>query len=556
MMKRLGLCGWIIVISCLLVRPTSCLAAQESLPDPAKEPVAVPTFHCIGLYWSPPGGSREREVMIRFRREGETRWQDGLPMRYNPIANTDEDLADYRGSLVNLTPGTTYEIELQLEGTNHSARLIAKTWDETFPVSETINVPGGKETLTITASGRPDGYRVYDGGGAVIDVEHKRDVCITIDASYVIVRNFILKGAGAHDTLKGIIGAIRIDGGHDIVIEDCDISDWGRTNPATGFGFDYDAAVLCRNRDVRRVIIQRCKMHHPFSDTNTWYEPKYPTHPQGPQCISFFNTAGNHVIRYNEMFSDLDHMYNDVVGGGSNASYRGSPSHDSDIYGNIVSHCWDDGLEVEGGNRNVRVWGNYITQCGMMIGNAATSIGPLYVWGNVVERSQWRPDYTGGNFMKMGFAGSEDWMTGHTYIFHNTIFSGDPLVPTGGLGGNRIVKHTISRNNILQVRSSDQRSISAAPENVDNDFDYDLFNGRVPADHEKHGIRGVPIYVAKAGFDGTKKMGIFQLQGTSPGAEAGVVIPNFTPLFIGKAPDMGAHQRGAEPLRFGIAGGK
>ena len=56
-------------------------------------------------------------------------------------------------------------------------------------------------------------------------------------------------------------------------------------------------------------------------------------------------------------------MYNDVIGGGSNGSFRGSPGPDSDIYGNLVSHCWDDGLEVEGGSRNVRIWDNYITQC-------------------------------------------------------------------------------------------------------------------------------------------------------------------------------------------------
>ncbi len=532
------------------------LTAEPS-SDTTQQPLAISTFHSIGLYWSPPGGSADRKVLVRFRRQGEENWQQGLPMRYNPIPNTDEDLADYRGSLVHLRPGTTYQIELQLEGTNQSARFTASTWSETFPIGQVIKVSGGKEPLAIKESGRPDAYRVYDGGGAVIDVEHRHDSCITIDASYVIVRNFVLKGAGNTQNVRGsAIGAIRIDGGHDIVIEDCDISDWGRTNPKTGFGVDYDSAILCRNRDVRRVIIQRCKLHHPFSDANNWYEPIYPTHPQGPQCISFFNTSGNHVIRYNEMYSDMDHMFNDIVGGGSNASYRGSPGHDSDIYGNIVSHCWDDALEVEGGNRNVRVWGNYIAQAAVAIGNAPTSIGPLYIWGNVAQRSQWRPDHTGGYFLKMGFAQGEQWMTGHMYIFHNTIFAGDKLLFTGGLGGNRIVKHTVSRNNILHILSPTRHSISAAPQNVDNDFDYDLFNGRVPEGHEKHGIRGEPAYVSNAGFDPKTKTGIFQLEATSPGAEAGVVIPNFTPPFSGKAPDVGAHQRGAPPLRFGVSAGK
>src|SRR5262249_28748093 len=141
-------------------------------------------------------------------------------------------------------------------------------------------------------------------------------------------------------------------------------------------------------------------------------------------------------------------------------SFRGAPGPDSDVYGNLVSHCWDDGLEIEGGNRNTRVWGNYITQTMMGIGNAATSIGPLYVWRNVFARCQQTPEGGGGNFLKMGYASSEDWMTGHMYVFHNTIFRGDEWPATGGLGGERIVKHVVSRNNILQVREVRNHSLS------------------------------------------------------------------------------------------------
>jgi hypothetical protein len=248
-------------------------------------------------------------------------------------------------------------------------------------------------------------------------------------------------------------------------------------------------------------------------------------------------------------------MFNDTIGGGSNGSFRGSPGPDSDIYGNLVSHCWDDGLEVEGGNRNTRVWNNYITQSMMMIGNAATSIGPLYIWRNVCARSQWQPNSGGGYFLKMGFAGGEQWMTGHQYVFHNTLFRVDQYLPTGGLGGNRIVKHTVSRNNILHVREPENRCVSEAEQNIDNDFDYDLYNGRVPQDQESHGIRGEPIYAANAGFDPETGIGQFQLDPSSPGAGTGQSIPNFSDGYTGDAPDVGAHQRGTLPMRFGVAAG-
>ena len=546
----------------------------------ADTPLAIPTFHSLGLYWSPPGGAASELVLIRYRPEGDAKWNEGLPMRYNPISQTDEDLADYRGSIVHLNPGTTYEIELALSGTaaargdarppggsaaREDARpagngeavvrtnFMAKTWGEDFPVGETIRVTDRDTTLAITESGTANAWRVYDGGGATIDVRHQHDACITIDASYVIIRNFTLKGGGTTNRApKRVIGAIRVNGGHDIVIENCDISDWGRLNPATGFGFDYDSAIFSNRGEVKRLVIQRNKLHHPTYDGSTWYEPKYPTHTMGPQVITLFNTGGNHVIRYNECYSDLEHMFNDGIGGGSNGSFRGAPGPDSDIYGNLVSHCWDDGIEVEGGSRNVRIWDNYIEQAMMMIGNAPASIGPLYIWRNVATRSQSQPDAGGGNFLKMGYARSEDWMTGHQNIFHNTIFKSGEWLPTGGLGGNRIVKHTTSLNNILHVRTARNWSASADRRNAGNHFDYDLFNGRVPEDQEQNGIRGEPIYASGARFDHATKTGQFQLTPESPGAAAGKAIPNFTPPFAGKAPDIGAHQRGARPIQYGI----
>ncbi|MBI4659976.1 MAG: right-handed parallel beta-helix repeat-containing protein [Verrucomicrobia bacterium] len=519
----------------------------------AEAPFAIPTFHCLGLYWSPLGGAAERQVLIRYRRQGAPEWKEGLPMRYNPVPKTDEDLADYRGSIVHLTPGTTYEVQLSLAGTQTTANLTATTWSEEFPVGKIVRATDRNTPLAITESGTPKAWRVYDGRGTTIDVRHQHDSCITINASNVVVRGFALKGAGATNLVpRRTIGAIRIEGGRDIVIEGCDISDWGRLNPATGFGFDYDAAIYSRSSALKRLIVQRCKLHHPSYDGSNWYEPKYPTHSMGPQVITLSNTAGNHVIRYNECWSDLDHMYNDGIGGGSNGSFQGSPGPDSDIYGNVISHCWDDGIEVEGGSRNVRVWDNYLTQCMMMIGNAPASIGPLYIWRNVVAHSQSQPNAGGGNFLKMGFANSEDWMTGHMYVFHNTIFKSDEWLPTGGLGGNRIVKHTLSRNNILQVRSPQNWSASDNKQNTGNDFDFDLCNGRVAQSQETHAIRGEPSYAEGAGFDQRTQTGRFHLAPDSPGAGEGQPISNFSDGFTGKAPDIGAHQRGTPPIQYGV----
>lgn len=76
--------------------------------------------------------------------------------------------------------------------------------------------------------------------------------------------------------------------------------------------------------------------------------------------------------------------------------------------------------------------------------------------------------------------------------------------------------------------SPDDYSASDSEHNSDNDFDHDLFNGKVPSDQEAHGVRGEPRHAGDAGFEAATRTGRFQL-----------------------APDSGA-----PPMRFGVDAGK
>ena len=155
--------------------------------------------------------------------------------------------------------------------------------------------------------------------------------------------------------------------------------------------------------------------------------------------------------------------------------------------------------------------------------------------------------------MKMGYADNESWMTGHMYVFNNTIFQPNDE-GANGLGGEpKPIKHCVSRNNILQARSTDTHSISTDKKrSTDNDFDYDLLSGRCPDGQEKHGIKGTPHYVPGAGFSFDIKTGNFELNADSPGLDKGEVIPNFCDVYKGAGPDMGAQEAAAPPIVFGI----
>jgi hypothetical protein len=311
-------------------------------------------------------------------------------------------------------------------------------------------------------------------------------------------------------------------------------------------------------------------MHHPRSNSNNWRQARpapgkrESTHPEGPQIICLWDSEGNHVFRYNTVDSDENHYYNDIFGAGRNFSVRGFPNRDSDIYGNRLSHCWDDTIESEGANCNVRIWGNYSTDCYVAIATAGTSVGPLYVWRNISSRMCVAPGQWGGGFLKT----SDIMGGGRIFVFHNSILqplekgkdaehavrAGGPAragVPSAvegpatgartGLGWGGPMVNITSRNNVLDVT---QRTFQGRNDDPLADYDYDLYMGPLPSDrHEKHGVAATPIYAADRPH---------ALAENSPGHDAGARLPNFNDDFRGEAPDLGAEELGGKPLEFGV----
>src|SRR5258708_11237433 len=295
------------------------------------EPRAVATFESIGVYWTPPSDPGVGGCPIQFRKSGDSAWREGLPLWF------DSRNRECRGSLVQLEPGTKYEIQL---GGN---RFAARTWGEQFPVAGTIKVASGK-SLTITEGGSASGYVLYTGG-ATIDGENSELYNVAISAPYVIVRGVTLKGA-KQDAIHLLPGA------HDVVIEDNDISGWGRfrytNSKGWQIGMDMDAGVraVCSSAwRMERTIVQRNRIHHPRYGANSWSWG----HPPGPQAITYSHCGGNHVIRYNEIYSEDGHYFNDGIGGEDKFSDIGFPYSDSDTYCNRISHAWGASIEAAGG---------------------------------------------------------------------------------------------------------------------------------------------------------------------------------------------------------------
>jgi hypothetical protein len=532
---------------------------SATLPASSLGLTARATFHSVSVYWDAAGGSASKRAFVYFRRAGDTDWREAFHMSYSPLAfdafNPDDSVR-YRGSIVHVEPNTTYEIQVALEGTTLSAGTTVRTWSETFPIGETVNVAPTAQTITITQGGTANGYRVYDGNNAVFTAASGTlsNIVVASDASYIIIRRFRLRGATGNPIL------IAGNHSHHVVIEDNEISDWGGGgNPSDG---NRNLAIWAGYGNTQ-VVIQRNRIRDPRVSSPSWLC----CHPGGPQGIGISpnlqvpgTNIGTNVIRYNEVYSTNGNSYGDGI------KVNG---HDTDVYGNYVADCHDDGFEIEGADRNVRVWSNYIANTSIPIANAPVTVGPLYVWRNVVGPTTGHPTSnvgsTNGPFMKMGFAyrtidgvqyGVER-MTGLQYIFHNTVYNagndGSDGLGTEKTYGDRVIRNVTSRNNILHTRSSTLRSISMSTQNRTNDFDFDLHSAAVPAGSEPHGRSGAPTYVAGSGFDVATRTGDFRLTAASDGFDAGDFIAGFSGCYSGAAPDVGAHEADANAMVFGVA---
>lgn len=511
---------------------------------------AVATFNSIGLYWKAKTGSAAREGLMRFRQTGTATWRQANSLWYDDRAlpSVPAHSHEYRGSIVELKPNTSYDIEAFVSGVGELARTTVRTWTEKFPIAKTVTVsPVTGTTYTITESGTPSGYILYTAPpGTVLDAANMADCNIYLNASYVIVRGLTLKNAAHH--------GIYVDqDNHDVVIENNDISNWGAIAD-DGWGVDSESAIWIGDGNgvgFKRFVIQRNRLHNPRGNSNNWTQarPSYggDTHPYGPIAIFLYNTEGNHVIRFNEIFGDASHYFNDGIGGADNFSFVGSPSFNSDINGNKISNVWDDCIEAEGANMNVRIWGNYFDRCYVMIAHSSTSLGPVYDFRNVFYHNEKAPGDPKGTLFKLQSPKYNETSGGRVYIYHNTAYNLGQTPPNLGItGSGEALMNTITRNNIFSAETvidEGDRTMDAL-----NDFDQDLYLGIVNdySRHESHGIKAAPIY------DPGNASGRYTLSPSSPGYDNGARIPNFNDSFYGSGPDRGAQERGAPPLKFGV----
>jgi len=486
---------------------------------------AVPTFNSIGLYVRYRGDvNASGACRVQFREQGAEAWRHGMDLE--PCREDGE----FRGSLLLLKPGTTYEIELSTadpDGRENDGvyppkpedlvpplRLTKRTWREDVPIGEVRRLPAGESRgpLAIDARGKRDAWIMYappEGKTSTITVAGTRaDQAIRFDgAAYVILQRVVVCG--------GVRQAILVMDSHHVRIRRCEISGYSEVGKRGKDGrfidLQHDYLINMRagvrmGLQSRQVVVEDNYIHSPLGTACSWQFG----HPAGPQgVIMGYGCSPNHVVRNNEIVGSEAHWWNDGIESNGNGMIGGGPYRDTDISGNVILCSQDDGTELDGGEINVRFWDNRVEYWRNGISVCPNIKGPSYVLRNLFVNGG---DEDGGceRAFKMAALHTD---YGRSFLLNNTRVSDHGSCWRNGEytrapypSQNQIFTATI-RNNLHCVRRATAWQYAA------------------PQDR--------PALVAPEAGD-------YRLAAGSSGINAGIVVPNVTDGFAGSAPDLGA----------------
>jgi hypothetical protein len=552
------------------------VSAAHDAADPGDVEPEPPTLRSLGVRW-PVRGDANRNAMIevRYRRTGDVEWRAALPLfRTDPAKVSAENRVAggwlFAGSIVDVAADTDYEVGLSLadpDGGGVERMLRMRTLREPrLPDGMRIrHVAAGADDGGTGTEGDPfRGLRSAQAAAQAGDLFLLRAGTYavgrwTIDRHGVPGKPIVYRGAGdgpvvldgrgderlvsapgaRHVWLEGLVlrGArylVVAHSGSDIVVRHCRFE-------VTLVGV---AAINGGYRQSRGFVVT----DNVFEGSSTWPRARGIESAHGLSV-----TGAGHVIAHNR-FTQL--------GDGIHGTQHGRLSA-SDIHDNDFDVCTDDAIETDESDTNVRVFGNRITNSFGGVSAQPVNGGPVYVFRNAILNTQYSP-----------FKLHND--TAGVLLFHNTsVRQGFPfhIDPAG-----ETVTDVVSRNNLFV--GTQAPALRSTGRMIRTDFDRDgfawprgpfaLWNGRTYATAAEAARAGVlyrtlgavVIDAARTFASGLGPPGDFRvrhapaandlrLREGSAAVDAGVVVPNVSDGYTGRAPDLGCCELGQPPPRYG-----
>jgi hypothetical protein len=561
---------------------------------PGKIILERPTLICLGFQWPIEGDTnRNAAVDVAWRKKGSMEWRDFHPaMRIGGEVSGRGTVNPpmFAGSIIDLKPGTAYEVKLTMrdpDGVSGQAEHLLAMTTRAVPAA----AKNGKQ-LHVYAPGH-QGDRTapsFDNVQAAYDAAQPGDIILVHAGNHQ--KDLVMNKAATEDRPIVIRGAgdgeARIQGqGNDIV----------NVNGARHHIFEdltfYDAdnAFLARG-ETHALTVRRCRFHDVklplFAISarnrdflicdNDMVGPVKDWHPRVEQKSQGVWISGQgHAVCFNRITKYWDGL--SITGAYSPDPEKRNSS--IDFYNNDLSEFLDDGIELDYGTHNIRVFRNFIRSTFMGISTQPVEGGPGYIFRNVVYANTRSP-------LKL------NQMPSGLLIFHNTFVSDGPA---GHFQSG--FQNSLIYNNLFVGKGSDHVIAGGTttpttridfngyrfwePENANKSWRIhwqrvhpgftpsggglnDSFSARsldefAQLSHlrfERHGFADIdytdfancpPPRPTENQHD-TSPIDLHLVEG-SRALDRGIVLPYFSDGYQGKAPDLGAYERGALPPHYG-----
>ena len=550
----------VVLAGAALLLPTTVWAQASTTPGTPTAP--HPTLENISIVWPVTGDTdNDATVTVRYRAMGAATYRTGFPLRRIPAGSAEgfSWVNKHAGSLFDLVPGTTYEIELSLADPDGgsvvtmlsattrpeptipaNARMVAVTTSN-FSSSLSSAMPGD---VLVLASGTYQGFTVSRNGTAQMPIVIKSQM----PGGAIISGQVNLQGR-SYVWLDGLAirDRVRLDDSTGIVVRGCTI-----TTPSHGiiaYGDGTTDSYICDN-----VV----------TGPNTgWVDASLGAEGDNMGEGIELTGAGN-VICYNFVsgFRDcISTLEDDEV----------VDQQSIDIYGNDLTLGMDDCIEADFTQGNARIMRNRLTNCFVGISGQPTLGGPAYSIRNVMYNIIYSPfklhrgsvgDIALHNtVVKSGDAlGIYAGATWSQAFFRNNIF-------IGGSGGGTYGGYANGSGLIAQMRDADETCT----------FDYDgfgsigvsNFRGQIgdssfsslatlkSATTEAHAVQvDMSVFAASVAHPSSgpfpqRQPADLRLATGSAAVDKGIALPAINDGFAGAAPDLGAYELGSTPPHYG-----
>jgi hypothetical protein len=533
------------------VKLAAASEAGELIPE-------TPTIKCLGMRWLIGGdGNANARVAVAYRELGSEKWNQALDLfRVETAAIREPNRPPagqtlFAGSIFDLDEDTEYEVKLSLtdpDGGDAERLLRMRTWAEPQLSAEapTVEVYPGQLAEALSEAlpgqvlrlhkgtyqgtfrpksgepGRPIGVVGAGDGEAVLDGQGASNVIDAPGLHDVIFENL---------TFQNARWAIAVSGGANLVIRRSVIRD-----------VDH-GLVATRNAETQQRILIADNV---MIGRSTWPRSEGIEDRRGVQIAG----TGN-VVCYNRI-----RAFGDAID-----TFSAYPCAAIDFYGNEISECTDDGIEMDFSEHNTRCFDNRLTNVFQGISVQPVHGGPVYVFRNAIYN-------VGMETFKM-----HNHPSGAVFYHNTSVKAGMPSI----LATNAAVSNCVSRNNLFLGTTANYAYETNAGMQA-CDFDFDGFGGQWNLFLKWNGVRygtleevaeRAPVYrhalrvdpetafqsavkppsAAQTRFD--VDANDLRLSAACKAVDAGDVLANINDGYQGSAPDLGAYELGGPLPHYG-----